>query len=522
VAAVGTVLSISAFAYYYSRGATLAYTDGLSHLLIARRVVSSVTPGFGQLGSVWLPLPHLLMGPLTLNSYLFYQGMAGSVVSMVSAVVAAVFVYRTLVLLTARATAGWVAALTLLLNPDVLYMQSTPMTESLLLACIAGAVYGLAKWTRTENWRDLTGAAFAVFVATLVRYEGWVLLIAFGAALLYVMVQRRYAHDRTTGSLLFFGTLAAAGVAAWLAWNQVISGDALGFQRGQYARPSLWVQGNEVAKGHLAAAFGTYSVATAEVAGVGISVLALISLIPYLIRTRLRPEMMAPLTPLAFFPFFVLALYAGQRPLHIPPFTPDLYNVRFALVMVIPIAMLVGWAVSALPTRLPPWSAGVGAVILTGSMALLSLHSTLSGNVLTYTEPVAAEAAAPRAPADWLRAHYSSGRVLMQSWGNEYLSFHCRIPTSEVVYEGSYRVWGRALANPAAEHIDWIVMSTRSEDEVWKRLHQSTRLDGYVLVYRDGNYLVYRHGHGTHGPEAVKPDPSASPSTAPAMAGGGP
>src|SRR5712664_3146821 len=44
-------------------GYTLYYGDAEAHLNIARRILDSRTPGGEQFGTVWLPLPHLLMIP---------------------------------------------------------------------------------------------------------------------------------------------------------------------------------------------------------------------------------------------------------------------------------------------------------------------------------------------------------------------------------------------------------------------------------------------------------------------------
>ena len=42
----------------------LLYGDARSHLNVARHVTDGLRPGLVQLGSVWLPLPHILLIPL--------------------------------------------------------------------------------------------------------------------------------------------------------------------------------------------------------------------------------------------------------------------------------------------------------------------------------------------------------------------------------------------------------------------------------------------------------------------------
>ena len=41
-------------------GLTLSHYDARAHLVVARRIADSLTPGWRQLGAVWLPLPHLV------------------------------------------------------------------------------------------------------------------------------------------------------------------------------------------------------------------------------------------------------------------------------------------------------------------------------------------------------------------------------------------------------------------------------------------------------------------------------
>ncbi|HEV8193680.1 MAG TPA: hypothetical protein VGP82_19680, partial [Ktedonobacterales bacterium] len=136
VALLASVASVAGYAYYVQQGLTLAYADAISHMMIAHRVFSSATPGLAQLGTVWLPLNHILMLPLVWNDALFRDGFAGAFPSMLAYVVSAVYMYRLGALVFSSRVAGWAAALTLMLNPSVLYMQSTPMSE-LDLICFA-------------------------------------------------------------------------------------------------------------------------------------------------------------------------------------------------------------------------------------------------------------------------------------------------------------------------------------------------------------------------------------------------
>src|SRR5206468_1748357 len=61
VVVAAAAVSLVAFAIYFRRGDLLLFGDAVAHLNLARRLFDSLTPGFNQLGTVWLPLPHLIM-----------------------------------------------------------------------------------------------------------------------------------------------------------------------------------------------------------------------------------------------------------------------------------------------------------------------------------------------------------------------------------------------------------------------------------------------------------------------------
>lgn len=214
-----TALSVSAFAFFAARKVTLAYNDSVSHMLITRRVVDSATPGLAQLGAVWLPLPHLLGLPFVLFDSWYYSGLGVSLVSMLAYVVATCCLYLTTRELTESRTSGLIAALMFAANPNNLYLQSTPMTEMLLFACVAACLLFLGRWCRCGDYRYLAATAGVTLMATLVRYEGWVLFAAITLVVLHASWRRwrhrgrKEARLRTRADVVFFGFLGASGIA---------------------------------------------------------------------------------------------------------------------------------------------------------------------------------------------------------------------------------------------------------------------------------------------------------------------
>src|SRR5260370_10161742 len=82
VAQLAAAISIASFFYYLRHGDLLLYGDAVAHINIARRVFDSRTPGVLQLGTVWLPLPHILTMPFIMNQLLWQSRVGGSIVSM--------------------------------------------------------------------------------------------------------------------------------------------------------------------------------------------------------------------------------------------------------------------------------------------------------------------------------------------------------------------------------------------------------------------------------------------------------
>jgi hypothetical protein len=133
---LATAMSAGYTMYYFLHGQTLAYGDAESHINIAKRVVSGLTPGFGQLGGNWLPLQHILVAPLVWNDWLWRTGIGGAVVSMLAFVFSSILVYKLVLLITEKRIAAMTAYLAFVLNLNIAYMQSVPMTEMPLIACM--------------------------------------------------------------------------------------------------------------------------------------------------------------------------------------------------------------------------------------------------------------------------------------------------------------------------------------------------------------------------------------------------
>src|SRR5215467_543495 len=94
VAAIASAASVFSLLYYFHQQQILLYGDAVAHINIARRVFDSQTPGPLQLGTVWLPLPHLLMIPFLVFDSLWQSGLGGSIPSVLGYMFGVTGIYR--------------------------------------------------------------------------------------------------------------------------------------------------------------------------------------------------------------------------------------------------------------------------------------------------------------------------------------------------------------------------------------------------------------------------------------------
>ena len=220
-------------------GTNLDYGDAMAHLTIAQRITDSRAAGLSQLGTVWLPLPHLLLLPLVQNAWLFSSGVAACILGSLCLGASAAALYRIMVRLDLGRPAQVVGLTVLLANPAYLYLGTTALTEPVLIAALLMCIAGLAGWAFDR--RSLSGGELAVFagvpaaLGTLTRYEGWALVIS-GCIFVVIVTLRRGASLRRGVALaLAFAGPSLVAVGWWLAYNLSVYGNPTEFLTGEYS-----------------------------------------------------------------------------------------------------------------------------------------------------------------------------------------------------------------------------------------------------------------------------------------------
>ena len=362
VAGIAFLVSLFSFLHYLQHSDLLLYGDAVAHINIARRVFDSQTPGLLQLGTVWLPLPHLLMIPFIYSNLIWQNGSGGSIPSMIAYVFGVVGIFslvrgsldsdpRTK---SAAVIGAAAAALVYGANPNLIYMQSTAMTESLYLALSIWTVAYFAEFLRSMKETDaprkddggrtrsmrkaLFRCAWCLAAAEFTRYDGWFLAAIIGATVI-ILTLRRWQDRVLRQTAVKFLLLIAIAPTLWLAYNRVIYGSALDFATGPYSAKAIEQRvGAPNPALHNAKVAAIYFLKSAQLnladGNWGRFWLAAASAALIVAAWKLRaqlPLLLLLWTPLVFYAF---SIAYGSVPLHVYTWWPfATFNQRYGLQM---------------------------------------------------------------------------------------------------------------------------------------------------------------------------------------------
>lgn len=500
ISITAVILAILATAYSYKINAIVSYGDAESHLNIAKRVVSGLTPGMAQLGGIWLPLLHILMAPLVSVDFLWRSGLAGSVISGISYVVSAIILYKLTLRLTKNLAASIVAFIIFATNPNILYLQSTPLDAVIFIALFLLSSYFFVKYLqKDQEYLSLILAAFFGFASTLTRYDGWFLVLFELFIVLVPFVYKRKFWKQYEGRAILFSTLAFFGVFIWFLWDMAILGDPLYFTHSQFSAKSqqqAWlVRGELPAYKNLPVAFLYYTVTTMGDMGIILFGMAVIGLILY-IRSK-NNNLRWYILILLFSPFIlnVYTLFAGQTVIFIPDVTPvsfewRLFNVRYGVTMVAVLAFFIAYLFykSKLPGKLLITFLFICqfGLFFIGYTPVITLQDGLIG-LSAGTKPNSSY-------WKWLRDHYDGGLVMIDDYARTVSIIKSGIPMQDIIYVGTKPYWEQSFQAPE-KYARWIIM--QKNDDVWKGIYDKPQIRArlykyFQKVYTSPEILIFK------------------------------
>jgi hypothetical protein len=471
-AALGALVVGAAAAWMIAAdGLTLAHYDARGHLIVARRITDSLTPGYRQIGALWLPVPHVLNAIPVMWDVNYRTGASAVIINIVAMAVGLAALAAYVARRTGRAAPAFAAAAIVLLNPGVLFLTGTPMTEPLLFAfCFLALEACDRRLDAPESFHPIAQPGPWLALAALTRYEAWPVT----AALTTLTAWSRGRHWMGT-----FARLAAwpAGAAfAFLMFGRLTLGrffaDADFFTPDNPALHRPVVALTEITQGFL------------DVAGWPVVLMAAAGAI-VLIVAAWRERSARPLLP------FGLAAAA------VLPFTAFLdghpYRVRYTIALAAASGPLIGALLARVQRRF------VLAASLAAVVAAVAARPPLAADA-----PMTLEAQRERgtqrdrrAITSYLAEHYDGEPILisMNSLGHYMQELSAiGMPLRDFIHMGNGDLWAAAYAHPE-RHAGWVMIEEQAEggDEIAQRVRENPAyLDAFERVVSGGGAVLFR------------------------------
>jgi hypothetical protein len=489
LAAVALLAGLAAWLLYLNEGLVLAHYDAKAHLVVARRVIDSLTPGWRQIGAVWLPLPHLIQILPTQIDVFYRSGAFGSLVSIASLAAAIWATSRLVLSITGSSLGAVVSTALVVLNPNLLYVYVTPMTEPLLLAATLVSVLLLREWLITSPVERVPSPlGWVLFLTTWTRYEAWPILAgALGVAaftlwrqghpLRLVVRQTWRLAQWPAAAVVLFLVLSRLTVGAWF-----VSG-------GFYERDPTYDA--QAFKSLLAIWWGTHRLSGYVIEIVGVIAAAWVTW-----RALRNRDQSAHLVTVALFAAAALPAYAFYE--------AHPFRIRYMVPLVTACALFCGIGVGALSGtrtgstrrhRTGPW---LLAVLLVASTIIESPPWSSQSPLLVEAQLDAANSVARQQVTACLAPAYHGEKVLA-SMGSlahymQELSHH-GFAIADFIHEGNGALWELALETGPAPHAGWMLVEEESEggDVLARRIRRhDTFTRGMTKVCEGGGVSLYR------------------------------
>jgi len=419
-------------------------------------MIDSRTPGWDQVGTSWLPLPHWLMLPFVRYDSLWRTGLAGSIPSAAALVAGGLFFFGAVRRIFDSNAAGFTAVAVFVLNPNTLYLQSIPMNEVQSFAWLAGVLYFTVRFYQTQGWGSVVGAGVTACCGTLTRYDAWLLLPFVAVYFLFAARRRRVA------AAALFSAIALLGPLFWLFHNWWLSIDPLDFYRGPWSAKAIQGKADYPGRNDWSLAVLYYRTAAQLCAGATLPVLAIAGAAAALFRRAFWPLLLL-LLPGAL---YVWSMHDGTVPIFMPVLKPfSWYNTRYGMA-VLPLFALTA---AALVTIVPPKArSAIAVLIVLAAIAPWFLRPSPS-NWITWEESrVNSESrrAWTSEAADFLRPLYRPGAGILSSYGMQGINREMGIPLRESFTGDNGLPFQAAVLRPELFlHEEWVVTTGGGEPQ---------------------------------------------------------
>ena len=477
LASATATLGVVAWIVHFRSGLVLSHYDAKAHLVVARRVFDNLTPGWQQIGAVWLPLPHLLTLVPTQVDLFYRTGIFSSALSIASFALCAWATARLVLAATGSAVGAVVSVTLLALNPNLLYLQATPMTEPLLVGLSALVVLWLFEWTRSD--RDEVPARLGLALAALAwtRYEGWAVVGSAIVASVYATWRYGAPSPVAIRRGVRLAVWPAVAVAVFLVNSRITVGSW--FVSGGFYVPDPTYQGQAV-RTLIGLWWGTH-----QLSGYVMEVVALVTASVLVVRAVHRRQHAGLLIP--------IALLAGAALPFVAFVDGHPYRIRYMVPLVAGCAGLAGIGIGLI--RRGALSAAAVVVLATLAESPPWARDT---PLLTEAQWDRPNSIARRAVTACLVRDYRGEKVLASMGSLAHYMQEASasgFDIADFINEGNGVIWEFAVQTGPAPHAGWMLVEEVAEggDLLARRIHDDPRFAaGMHPVCEGGGVRLYR------------------------------
>jgi hypothetical protein len=477
-AVAAVILAAVAWWLFDGAGLVLSHYDAKAHLVVARRIADNITPGWQQFGGVWLPLPHLLNAVPAQIDWLYRTGAFASSISVTCFAASAYAVARLALLLTASRQAAAVAVSLLILNPNMLYLHTTPMTEPLLLVAMMLCTLWLCEWVLLNQDRVPARLGIALFLGMWTRYEAWAVIGSGLAAALWASSRlgaSRYALMRRGWRLAAW---PAAAVALYLLNSRVTTGTWV--VTGGFFVPDPAYRG-QLGPSVTAVWWGTHQLSTRAT-----EIVALGGAAALLARALLNRGDAVRVVPLALFGAALLPLYAFYE--------GHPFRIRYMIPLVAACALFGGVAVGTVKRQ----AASILAGFLVG-ITLVQSPPWRADAPMIAEASWDQEASRGRQRVTACLGPVYRGEKILASMGS--LAHYMQelsasgLNIADFVHEGNGAIWELAMETGPHPHAGWMLVEEQAEggDVLATRIRTDPGFaSGMERICEGGGVALYR------------------------------
>jgi hypothetical protein len=489
LAAAAILAGLAGWAYYVGQDLVLSHYDAKAHLVVARRVFDNMTPGWRQIGAVWLPLPHLLNLLPAQVDVLYRTGAFASLISIACLGLTTWASARIVLLTTGSVLGAAVAASLLVLNPNLLYLHVTPMTEPLSIAANVVTALWLCEWAKAGFGRVPLKLGWALFLAAWTRYESWAFLGATFVCVPFVMWRAGVAPRTIADRFVRLALWPAAAVSIFVINSRLATGSW--FVGNEFYVPDPYYDGL-APRTAIALWWGTH-----RLSGYVVETIALVFAAWFVIRavrSRADAYLAFPIALFATAALPFVAFYQGHP-----------YRVRYMIPLVATCALFGGLGAGAMVRMKPDTAVLTGVVRF--AVAILLLASTIiesppwrGDSELLLEAQWDIPASRARRVVTGCLMQYDDTKVLA-SMGSlaHYMQELSRqgFDIDDFVHEGNGAIWDLARETGAAPHAGWMLVEEKAEggDVLAKRIQEDASFArGMTRVCEGGGVALYRRG----------------------------